>query len=731
MKKRLLGKVLTACLIMALGALFVNVQGQVGITFVNDSVKVGDSATDGIQPVTLKFSIGDAGKISLDASSKNVNEDVQRVVQAWDSDSVGTTDNAALYGKSFAIVVTSNKSRLQCALGGGLGVRGKNQWRLDDGGGEEMYFTLYGDVGVEFTSFSYNDFNDDGGNGNFKLIDYDSDTTYYLDKPTITSDTMIALPAGAFTMRYETDTLTFTNSDTITSSTGNEGGKIYGLSFDVVEAEAMPLPAGQIAINFMNPTEIRYGNPDGIQPLNLDFAIDASGNISLDASTGSELQDNIDFVNTWDNASVGKTDNAELFGKSFSLMISSERRIQCADGGGLGIQGRNQWRIDDEGKEVMYFTLDGDVGLDLLQFKFNDINEADGDLANFRWMDYDSDEVYYVENWSGGVGFYDVPEGEMYMRYKSDMLTVTTSDTVVGDAGGKLYGLVFNVLEALPKIPAVLETMPAHADTLVPISSDYMILFDAPMDQAVSAAAISISPDVSNRSDVWSEAGDQITISFDDLSLYTVYTVTVSKDIKGTNGLTAVSDTTFMFQTLPDAPTVVYTYPVKLGKQLPLNTPLAIEFSRSMIDTTVQNAISFVPELPGIGFVWNDDHTMVYMISNEMDEASYTVTVSTEATDAYGLTLAEPYTFSFNTWTTSIETDKLSDVVLYPNPASDILQISGVDVASVTIHSLSGHFLKEIRNSSVVDVSDLKAGAYIVTVSDREENSVRKMIVIK
>jgi len=736
MKKRLHEKVLAAFFILAVSSCFVMLQGQVNVTFSNDSVDAGNTATGGLQPVTLNFRIDDAGLISLNASSKNINEDVQKVVNAWDSDSVGTTDNAALFGKRFSLVASTNK-RLQCRLasGGGLGVQGRNQWRMDDGGVEFIYFTLFGDVGVEFDSIAYNDFNDDSGNGNFRLMDYDSDETYYLDKPALTGDTVFALPAGEMTMRYQLDTLTIGTSDTISTSTGNEGGRIYGLYFTVVEAEAKPMPAGQIAINFTNPTETRYGNPDGIHPVTLDFAVDAAGIISMDASTGSENADNIAFVDTWDSDNVGMTENAALYSTSFSLLISSERRIQCDNGGGLGLQGRNQWRIDDGGKEVMHFTLDGDVGLDLLQFKFRDINEVTEndtvrDLAHFRWMDYDSDEIYFIDNWSGDIGFFDVPDGEMYMRYKSDMLTVTTSEDIAGDAGGKLFGLVFNVLEALPKTPAVLSTTPAHADTLVAVSEDYVILFDAPMNQAVSSAAITIAPDVSNRTDAWNEAGDQITISYDDLSLYTVYTVTVGQDVEGSNGLKALGDSTFTFQTLPEAPTVVYTYPIRLGKQLPLNTPLAIEFSRSMVPDSVEKAISFEPELPGIGFVWNEDNTMVYMISDEMVQTNYRVTISTVATDIYGLQLVEPYTFSFSTWPVSVEDSKVSDVVLYPNPATDILEIRGMEVRSVKIYSLSGMLIKEVYNSAIINVSDMEPGSYAITVSDREDNRVRKMIVI-
>ena len=736
MKKQLLGKVFAALFIVAVSAYFVHLQGQVTVTFVNDSVDAGNSATGGLEPLNLNFQIANDGDISLDASSKNLNEDVQRVVNAWDSDSVGTTDNTALYGKSFSLLATTDR-RIQCQLnkGGGLGTQGRNQWRMDDRGAESIYFVLYGDVGVEFTSLLYNDFNDEEDNGNFRMMDYDSDETYYMDAPVLTGDTLYELPAGEMAMRYQMDSLSITTSDTITGSSGSEGGRIYGLEFNVVEAEPKTLPVNQFSLEFPNPTDTNYGNPDGLNPMGFVYTIDGSGQISVDATTESENADNIALVDTWDSDDVGSTDIASLFNTSFTLRVTTNKRLQNQAGGGLGVQGQNQWRIDAAGEEFIYFILEGDVGMTLEQFKFVDINEvsAEEDLAHLRWMDYDSDVNYFIQNWSGDVGIHNVPGEEMLIRYRGDSLSVSTSDTITNSANAKLYGVVLELREALPKVPAVLNTSPAQADTLVPVTSDYEILFDNPMEQSVSSGAISISPAVTNRVDTWDAESKRLTMSFDDLSFYTEYTVTVGEEVEGTNGLTAVGDTTFVFQTLPDAPTMIATYPVDGAVDVPAGSPMTMEFVRQMNRDSVANAVSFDPALSDLSFSWNGASTKAVVTASGMSPSTeYTVTLSTVATDAYGVPFAEPAAFSFTTAApVSVENRASGGVVIYPNPASEKLFIKGMDVASVTIHNLTGRLVKSTDHSREIDLGDMKPGSYFVTVSDREANSVRKLIVIQ
>ena len=522
MKKLLRGKVLAALFILAVSTLFVNLQGQVSISFMNDSAQIGHSTTGTIAPLTLYFQINDVGKISLDAFSGSKDSLVMAVVDRWDSDSVGTTDAASLFGYSFALVATSGTDRLQCGWAetgpfGGLGIQGKNQRRIDDAGTEFLYLELKGEVGLEFTSFAYNDVNTGIGNiANLRFIDYDSDETYFIDKPFLTNDTVYTLPAGVISMRNSMDSITVTNSDTIATSDGNEGARLYGLTFNVVEPAPKPLPAGQIALNFVNETGVRVGNTatGGLEPLTLDFTIDAAGKISLDASTGNENADVMAVVNSWDSDNLGSTDNATLFNKTFSLRTTCSGRLQCdATGGegGLGVQGRNQWRIDDGGKEKIFFELSGEVGLEVVSIKYNSLasgsvpppGSGSVDMGNLRFIDYNSDNTYILER-PGLSPFseYALPAGDILMRYKTDMLTVTTSDTITtsnGDEGARLYGLVLNVLEPVVKPPDVLMTEPVHGDTLVPVNSDYVISFDTEMDQATTQGAISFAPNVSNR----------------------------------------------------------------------------------------------------------------------------------------------------------------------------------------------------------------------------------------
>ena len=74
---------------------------------------------------------------------------------------------------------------------------------------------------------------------------------------------------------------------------------------------------------------------------------------------------------------------------------------------------------------------------------------------------------------------------------------------------------------------------------------------------------------------------------------------------------------------------------------------------------------------------------------------------------------------------------------MYPNPANEVINISfapqPVEV-TIAVYEMTGRLLKSVttnKNSTSLDVSDLKNGIYFVTLSGKELNTSRKIIINK
>ena len=78
-----------------------------------------------------------------------------------------------------------------------------------------------------------------------------------------------------------------------------------------------------------------------------------------------------------------------------------------------------------------------------------------------------------------------------------------------------------------------------------------------------------------------------------------------------------------------------------------------------------------------------------------------------------------------------------ASVSMYPNPANEVINISfapqPVEV-TIAVYEMTGRLLKSVttnKNSTSLDVSDLKNGIYFVTLSGKELNTSRKIIINK
>ena len=65
---------------------------------------------------------------------------------------------------------------------------------------------------------------------------------------------------------------------------------------------------------------------------------------------------------------------------------------------------------------------------------------------------------------------------------------------------------------------------------------------------------------------------------------------------------------------------------------------------------------------------------------------------------------------------TSVGENKESSFVIYPNPASKEVRIDGVDNNTIEVYSITGSKVLSVHNTSIIDVSNLPKGAYIVKV---------------
>ena len=91
----------------------------------------------------------------------------------------------------------------------------------------------------------------------------------------------------------------------------------------------------------------------------------------------------------------------------------------------------------------------------------------------------------------------------------------------------------------------------------------------------------------------------------------------------------------------------------------------------------------------------------------------------------------EDYTIQVNTATQGTSNVDKNKVSVYPNPFSDVLNISDIKgVRSVSISDVSGRQVKTMKASAALNLSDLKTGLYIVTLH-MEDGSVKSIKAIK
>ncbi len=137
------------------------------------------------------------------------------------------------------------------------------------------------------------------------------------------------------------------------------------------------------------------------------------------------------------------------------------------------------------------------------------------------------------------------------------------------------------------------------------------------------------------------------------------------------------------------------------------------------------------------GFVNSEDETVidelptiqVLTLSDKPEQGSYEISLTGGSDDNYDLALENGVLV-----VTKINVLGLNDenrYVIYPNPAIDQIQIlTSENVFSVEIFDSSGR-LQKMTNTTLIEISDLKDGVYIVKLKDLESNLSSMMRLVK
>jgi hypothetical protein len=78
---------------------------------------------------------------------------------------------------------------------------------------------------------------------------------------------------------------------------------------------------------------------------------------------------------------------------------------------------------------------------------------------------------------------------------------------------------------------------------------------------------------------------------------------------------------------------------------------------------------------------------------------------------------------------TSVKPIKGETLVVYPNPARDVIRVKGAINVDITIINVDGRIVRSVKNVSSVNVSDLSRGLYTVTIKDGNNISTQKLLI--
>ena len=78
-----------------------------------------------------------------------------------------------------------------------------------------------------------------------------------------------------------------------------------------------------------------------------------------------------------------------------------------------------------------------------------------------------------------------------------------------------------------------------------------------------------------------------------------------------------------------------------------------------------------------------------------------------------------------------VEEVVVESVSLYPNPASGVVRIEGVEAEEVWVYNAFGQVVKRVRGTNEIPVADLPQGVYMLRVTDADGKVYTNKITVR
>lgn len=205
-------------------------------------------------------------------------------------------------------------------------------------------------------------------------------------------------------------------------------------------------------------------------------------------------------------------------------------------------------------------------------------------------------------------------------------------------------------------------------------------------------------------------------------------------------------------------PKVSYSIPTKSDTNYGVNLQLGVVFTRAMDTTSLRNAFSLTPSVPGTISFTNANKSIIFKPTSPLPYATYfTLMIDSTAKSAQGIPIdgngdgipGDPYIVIFRTQApTSLEDDNINNYSYslsqnYPNPFNPTTKISysikerGLvtiklfDVLGNEVITLVNELKEAGRYEVELNASNLSSGVYLYTLKAGNYHQTKKMVVVK